>query len=63
MKAFIVKNYGKSERLYLTEVPVPTIKENEVLVQIHAASINNLDSMIKKGEFKILLPYKTPLIL
>lgn len=62
MKAFIIKKYSKKEKLQLTEVSKPIAKESEVLVQIHAAGVNLLDSMIKRGEFKIFLPYKTPLI-
>jgi NADPH:quinone reductase-like Zn-dependent oxidoreductase len=61
MKAFIVKRYGKKEKLHLTEIAEPVINENEVLVQIYAAGVNLLDSMIKWGEFKLFLPYKTPL--
>lgn len=62
MKAFTITKYSKKETLHLAEVPQPIAKENEVLVQIHAAGVNLLDSMIKKGEFKLFLPYKTPLI-
>lgn len=62
MKAFIIKKYSKKEKLQLTEVAEPIAKENEVLVQIHAAGVNLLDSMIKGGEFKLFLPYKTPII-
>jgi len=61
MKAFQIKKYGKKEQLQLSEVAEPTVKENEVLVEIHAAGINLLDTKIKTGEFKIFLPYKTPL--
>ncbi len=62
MKAFIVKKYGKKETLHLTDVNEPTVKENEVLVQIHSAGVNLLDSLIRNGEFKLFLPYKTPFI-
>lgn len=62
MKAFIVKKYGKKETLHLTEVSKPTVNENEVLVQINSAGVNLLDSLIRNGEFKIFLPYKTPFI-
>lgn len=62
MKAFIVKRYGKKEKLHLTEVAEPTINENEVLVQINATAINLLDTLIKNGDFKLFLPYKTPFI-
>ncbi|MEN2399237.1 NADP-dependent oxidoreductase [Flavobacterium sp. MC2016-06] len=62
MKAFQIKKYSKTEKLQLIEVPEPAAKANEVLVQIHAAGLNLLDTMIKTGEFKPFLPYKTPLI-
>lgn len=41
-------------------MPTPVVKDNDVLVEIHAAGVNQLDSMIKKGEFKLILPYKLP---
>ncbi len=62
MKAFIVKKYGKNESLHLTDVSEPTIKENEVLVRVHGAGVNLLDSLVRNGEFKIFLPYKTPFV-
>lgn len=62
MKAFVVKRYSKKEKMHLNEVSEPIVAENEVLVQIHSAGVNLLDSMIKWGEFKLFLPYKTPLI-
>jgi NADPH:quinone reductase-like Zn-dependent oxidoreductase len=33
------------------------------LVRVSAASINPLDKMIRNGEFKRLLKYKTPFVL
>lgn len=63
MKAYTINRYSKDDKLHLFEVPEPITKENEVLVQIHSASINQLDVKLKSGEFKLLLPYKFPLIL
>ncbi|MES2140186.1 MAG: NADP-dependent oxidoreductase [Bacteroidota bacterium] len=63
MKAFIINRYGKKEKLQLTEIALPVVKENDVLVQIHSAGVNLLDSKIKNGEFKLILPYKTPFTL
>ena len=63
MKAFVLNRYGKSEELQLSEVAKPTVKENEVLVEIRSAGLNQLDSKLKAGEFKLILPYKMPLIL
>lgn len=44
-------------------MPIPEVGAHDVLVQIHAASINPLDSKIQSGQFKLLLPYRFPLIL
>ncbi|EJL71501.1 NADP-dependent oxidoreductase [Chryseobacterium populi] len=63
MKAFVINRYSKTDKLKLVEFPEPDLKENEVLVQIHATSINQLDSKLKNGEFKLILPYKFPLVL
>src|SRR2546422_763251 len=38
-------------------------RDDDVLVQVHAASLNHLDSEIRDGEFKLILPYRLPLIL
>jgi NADPH:quinone reductase-like Zn-dependent oxidoreductase len=63
MKAFIIYRYGKKEKLHLHEIADPVVKDNDVLVKVHAASVNMLDSKIKNGDFKLILPYKTPLVL
>jgi len=62
MKAFIVKRYGKKEKLHLTDWAEPTLKENDVLVQVHSAGVNLLDSLIRNGDFKLFLPYKPPFV-
>ena len=63
MKSFTVKRYGKKEKLQLTETAEPVVKDNDVLVQVCATSVNLLDAKIRNGEFKIFLPYKTPFTL
>ncbi|MXO04459.1 NADP-dependent oxidoreductase [Flavobacterium sp. HBTb2-11-1] len=63
MKAYILPKYGKAEKLLLSDVKIPEIGDYEVLVEIHAASINQLDLKIKNGDFKLILPYQLPLIL
>ena len=63
MKAFTLSRYSKTDALQQEDMPVPVVLDNDVLVEIHAASVNLLDSKIKSGEFKLLLPYKFPLIL
>lgn len=63
MKAFIVERYGSAEQVRSSEVPEPAMREDDVLVQIHAAGVNPLDAKLRDGEFKLILPYPLPLIL
>lgn len=63
MKAFIVDQYGDKNGLRFGEMPEPELRDDDVLVQIHSAGVNVLDSRIEKGDFKLLLPYHLPLIL
>jgi NADPH:quinone reductase-like Zn-dependent oxidoreductase len=63
MKAFVLDRYGKHRALRSTEVPAPILRDDEVLVQVHAAGVNLLDAKIRSGEFKLILPYRLPLVL
>ena len=63
MKAFFINRYGKKENLQSAEIAEPVLRANDVLVQIHPASVNVLDSKIKNGDFKLILPYKPPITL
>ena len=62
MKAFIVDRYKRNSPLRLGEMPEPEVRDHDVLVEIHAASLNQLDAKIRDGEFKLILPYRLPLI-
>ncbi|ESX99773.1 MULTISPECIES: NADP-dependent oxidoreductase [unclassified Mesorhizobium] len=63
MKAFVVDKYNKKGILRLAEMPEPELLDNDVLVEVHAAGVNLLDSKIRTGEFKLILPYRRPFIL
>ena len=63
MKAFIVDRYGSKDGVRAAEMPDPELRDDDVLVQVHAAGVNLLDSKIRDGEFKLVLPYRLPLIL
>lgn len=63
MKAFVVSRYGKANNVAAVELPEPEVGDRDVLVQVHAASVNPLDLKIRNGELKPLLPYKLPLVL
>jgi len=63
VKAFVLERYGKNQALRSAEMPTPDLRDDEVLVEVHAASVNQLDAKIRDGEFKLILPYRLPLIL
>ena len=49
MKAFLVDRYAKGGALRLGESPEPELRDNDVMVEIHAASVNVLDNKIRDG--------------
>lgn len=63
MKSFLIDRYKKGGALRLGEIPEPEVRANDVLVEIRAASVNLLDNKIRDGEFKLILPYRLPLVL
>ncbi len=63
MKAFVLERYGKKSVLQLTDRPMPELRDDEVLVQVHAAGVNLVDAKVRNGEFKLILPYRTPFVL
>src|SRR5947208_1338050 len=63
MKAFAVDKYKKKGALRLANLPEPELREDDVLVQVHATGVNLLDSKVRDGEFKLILPYRPPFVL
>jgi len=60
MKALTFKRYGKSPQIGIAEVPRPTLKPNELLVQVHAAGVNPIDNVVPTGVFKAVLRFQLP---
>lgn len=63
MKAAYIDRYSNINDVQLGEQPIPVLAENDVLIKVHAVSINPLDLRVLEGEFKAILPVKFPFIL
>ncbi len=63
MQAIQYQSFGQSDVLVLTEVAQPQISnENEVLIQVKAASVNPLDMKIRMGFMQKMRPVQLPYI-
>jgi NADPH:quinone reductase-like Zn-dependent oxidoreductase len=60
MKQIIYNKFGSEEVLELIEVPMPTIRENQLLIQVKSVSINPLDWKLYRGEMKMMSGKKFP---
>lgn len=64
MKAAVLNNYDKNgTKLEVREMALPSPEDHEVLVKVCTAAVNPLDNMIIRGEVKLVVPYKLPLVL
>jgi NADPH:quinone reductase-like Zn-dependent oxidoreductase len=61
MRAFVVTKY--KDPLLEADVAEPVVGDRDVLVQVQAAGLNQLDEKIRMGQFRQILPYKLQLIL
>jgi NADPH:quinone reductase-like Zn-dependent oxidoreductase len=50
MKAIVYTEYGLPDVLQLKEIEKPTLEDDEVLVEVHATSVNSADATMSKGE-------------
>lgn len=62
MKAIQVHTYGPADTFTLEEVEQPMISSNELLIKIHAASVNHIDALKASGVIKYIYPLQFPWI-
>src|SRR5688572_23991383 len=62
MKAVVIREFGPPEVMRLEEVPTPVPGPGEVLIRVHAVSVNRtLDLIVRSGAYPV--PVKLPHIL
>jgi len=62
MKAAHIDRYGSNEVVRVGDLAVPTMGDADLLVRVHAASVNPLDAKTRDGKLKTLLKYRFPLV-
>jgi len=60
MKAVRVHNYGGPEVLRFEDAPRPTLVSGELLIRVHAASVNPIDWKVRAGYMKDYIPLPMP---
>ncbi len=63
MKAVRIHKYGNADELLYEDAPMPTVKADDVLIKVVAASVNPVDWKIREGHLKEMVSYSMPVIL
>jgi NADPH:quinone reductase-like Zn-dependent oxidoreductase len=62
MKAIVVHEYGGPEALKLEDVPVPSPKEDEILIKVFGAGVNSFDGVLRSGKYATIFKMRLPWI-
>lgn len=49
MRAAVIHSFGGPELLKIQERPEPALRQTDVLVQVHATSVNPVDTKVRAG--------------
>lgn len=63
MKAVQIDQYGDASVAHITDITRPTPRNDQVLIEVHAASINPFDTTIRSGAMKDNIPLDLPVTL
>src|SRR5678816_3961149 len=63
MKAALINRYGSNDAVTVADIDIPTLGATDLLVRVHAASVNPVDIKTREGKLKTLLKYRFPLVL
>ena len=63
MKAAQITQYGDASAVAVVETDKPVVKDGQVLVEVHATSLNPFDSAIRSGYMQQMIPLVLPVTL
>src|SRR5207244_10789183 len=63
MQAALIDRYGSNDLVKVVDIAVPVMGPMDLLIQVHAAGVNPVDSKTRDGKLKTLLKYRFPLVL
>ncbi len=63
MKAVFINEYGSTQVLQYGDIETPSINRDQLLVKVHASSVNPVDWKIRAGQLQFLTGYKFPMVL
>ncbi len=63
MRAYVLKHYGGAEGALVMDVPAPTPRPRDILVEVRAAGLNPVDFKFRQGKLRAILRPKLPFVL
>src|ERR1700726_1862665 len=63
MRAYVLKHYGGPEGSLLMDVPAPSPRPRDILVEVRAAGLNPVDFKFRQGKLRAILRPKLPFVL
>lgn len=54
MRALRIHKFGGPDNLKVEDLPIPSVGDSEILVRVHAAGINPVDTYIREGAYAAL---------
>src|ERR1700738_201070 len=63
MRAYVLKHYGGPEGSRLMDIPAPTPRPREILVEVRAAGLNPVDFKFRQGKLRAIYRPRLPLVL
>ncbi len=64
MKAAQIKNYGGTDAIEInSNAQKPPLQQGQILVDVHASSLNRMDSVVRNGYLQKMMPFPFPITL